>query len=216
MLDTIERTNTTPELPLDTAAKRALIETELRKDVGRSDREIARIVGCDHKTVGAARERFGIAAPLGNSPARPTPTEQRHMLIEGCKDFDRKYPPGPSEVRTAEEAVDNAIAKGVVNLAPEHEKMVDAAVDQCRGAILRDREERQAQAAAEDEANDEQTMIPRQREITIQFRDDTGHWVIKQKNWPDDDAEIWINEEHMTVFLDALCDRLGVGSVRGS
>jgi hypothetical protein len=58
----------TIELPLDTAAKRALIETELRKDAGRSDRKIADVVGhgiC-HKTVGAARERLGIASPLGN------------------------------------------------------------------------------------------------------------------------------------------------------
>jgi hypothetical protein len=106
-----------PERPLDVAAKRALIESELRKDAGRSDREIARVVGCDHKTVGTARERLGLAVPLGNSP--PTPTEQRQMLIEGCKDFDKKYPPGPSEVGSAAAAVDNAIAKGVVKLAPE-------------------------------------------------------------------------------------------------
>jgi hypothetical protein len=111
MSEVLEHTN---ELPLDTAAKRALIETELRKDAGRSDREIARIVGADHKTVGSWRAKLGIASPLGNSP--PTPTEQRHMLIEGCKDFDKRYPPGPSEVTTAEEAVDNAIAKGVVSL----------------------------------------------------------------------------------------------------
>ncbi len=64
MLDTIERTETTTELPLDTAAKQALIETELRKDAGRSDREIARLIGCDHKTVSAARERLGITSPL--------------------------------------------------------------------------------------------------------------------------------------------------------
>jgi hypothetical protein len=70
MLDTIERTDIT-ELPLDTAAKRALIETELRKDAGRSDREIARIIGCDHKTVGSARERLGIATPLASSISPP-------------------------------------------------------------------------------------------------------------------------------------------------
>jgi hypothetical protein len=57
---------------LDTAGKRALIDAELRKDAGRSDREIARIVGCDHKTVGSTRERLGIATPLGNSPGAPT------------------------------------------------------------------------------------------------------------------------------------------------
>jgi hypothetical protein len=105
----------TIETTLDTAAKRALIESELRKDPNRSDREIARIVGADHKTVGSRRAKLGIASPLGNSP--PTPTEQRHMLIEGAKDFNKLYPPGPSEIdATAEEAVDNAIAKSVVRL----------------------------------------------------------------------------------------------------
>jgi hypothetical protein len=61
------------ELPLDTAAKRALIEAELRRDAGRSDREIARVLGnkvC-HKTVGASRERLGIALPLAGSISPP-------------------------------------------------------------------------------------------------------------------------------------------------
>jgi len=57
--------------PLDTAAKRARVESELQKDAGRSDREIARIIGCDHKTVGAARERLGIAIPLAGSISPP-------------------------------------------------------------------------------------------------------------------------------------------------
>jgi hypothetical protein len=99
------------ELPLDTAAKRALIESELRKDSNRSNREIGRVCDVDHKTVSSRRRALGIAEPLGNSP--PTPTERRHMLIEGCKDFDRMHSP-----ETAEEAVDNAIAKRVVSLAP--------------------------------------------------------------------------------------------------
>ncbi len=46
-----------PQPNLDTAAKRALIETELRADPSRSDRKIAEAIGhgiC-HKTVGAAR-----------------------------------------------------------------------------------------------------------------------------------------------------------------
>lgn len=117
MLDTIDSTT---ELPLDTstAGKRERIEQELRANPQRSDREIARVVGCDHKTVGAARERMGIATPLGNSPQPPTPTERRHMLIAGAEDFNRLYPPGPSEPATAEEQVDEAIAKGVVTLAP--------------------------------------------------------------------------------------------------
>ena len=132
------------------------------------------------------------------------------MLIAGAEDLNKLYPPGPAEATTAEEQVDDAISKGVVNQA-----VVDAAVDQCRGHIDRIREERQAKAAEQDEANGEQTMVRPQSEITIQFRDDVGEWVIKQKNWPDDDGVIWINEEHMQVFLDALCDRLGIASVRG-
>jgi hypothetical protein len=109
-----------PQMKFDTAGKRALIENELRENPQRSDREIARVVGhgVDHKTVGAARERLGIATPLGNSPEAPTPTERRHMLIDGAEDFNKLYPPGPSEPTTAEEQVDEAIAKGVVNLAP--------------------------------------------------------------------------------------------------
>jgi hypothetical protein len=179
------------ELPLDTAAKRALIESELRKAAGRSDREIARVVGCDHKTVGSARERLGLAFPLGNSP--PTPTEHRRMLLEGCKDFDERYSPGPSEVRPAEEAVDNAIAEGKIRYAAAGTGIgdavtsrlditVQAAVDQAHGAVARMRTERQAEAVKEDEANGEQTMVRSQREITIQFDDTTGEWVIKQKS----------------------------------
>jgi hypothetical protein len=76
MLDTVEN-----ELPLDTAAKRALIESELRENPQRSDRAIAQAVGhgvC-HKTVGAARERLGIASPLGNSAA---PKTREQLLLE--------------------------------------------------------------------------------------------------------------------------------------
>ncbi|MCS3896126.1 hypothetical protein M2171_005259 [Bradyrhizobium japonicum USDA 38] len=69
---------------LDRAGKKAAIETELGKDSKRSDREIARVVGCDHKTVAAARER------MGNSP--PTPTQRRHMLISAAEDFSAKFP----------------------------------------------------------------------------------------------------------------------------
>jgi hypothetical protein len=53
---------------LDTTAKRALIETELRKDSSRSDREIARICGVDHKTVAKAR---GKTVPIASPPVSP-------------------------------------------------------------------------------------------------------------------------------------------------
>jgi hypothetical protein len=103
------------------------------------------------------------------------------MLIAGTEDFWRKNPPGPDEAQTAEEAVDEAIAKGVVTLSPEHAAMVQAAVDQANGAIARMRAERQDAATAEDEANGEECLVPPQRHVTILFRDDTGEWVLKQR-----------------------------------
>jgi hypothetical protein len=71
MLDLLNKTET--ENRLDTAAKRSLIEAELRKDAGRSDRAIADALnngdknGICHKTVAAHRKRLGIASPMGNS-----------------------------------------------------------------------------------------------------------------------------------------------------
>jgi hypothetical protein len=74
MLSTIEQQSEaregelfSPPAPNTTAAKRALIESELRKDADRSDREIAEIIRlshgkCDHKTVGAARARLVLEA----------------------------------------------------------------------------------------------------------------------------------------------------------
>jgi hypothetical protein len=96
MLDLLTKTETGTEI--DTATKRARIDAELRGDPKRSDREIARIVGCDHKTVGSARERLGIAIPLAtisppiSPPACPPPPgvvdepEENHFLPE-CEDL---------------------------------------------------------------------------------------------------------------------------------
>jgi len=86
---TLEAELTDARNVLGSTAKRELIETELRKDAGRSDREIARIVGCDHKTVGCARARLRLPSPLGNSGA-PIPTEFRSSVV--------KCPPPPSVV----------------------------------------------------------------------------------------------------------------------
>ena len=73
MLDTLERTieSAAAELPLDRSpAERA--EAALREDPKRSDRQIAKAIGVDHKTVGAARTRLGLAnSPVGNPAASP-------------------------------------------------------------------------------------------------------------------------------------------------
>jgi hypothetical protein len=73
---------------LDTAAKRALIEKELRNDASRADREIARVVGCDHKTVGKIRGKTPPSVPIASPPIaaavkpdREEP-EENHFLPE--------------------------------------------------------------------------------------------------------------------------------------
>lgn len=205
MLDLLNKAETGTKL--DTAGKRALIETELRADPSRSDREIARVVGngIDHKTVGAARERMGIASPLGNSPVpEDTPTNRRKMLIAGAEDFNSRFPPGPAEAETAEQQVDEAIAAGKISLSPE----VQGAVDQCHGAIMTMRAERQAKA---DQRGEECTLLPPRLETTIQHDEEQGRWIIRQRNWPDEDAEIWISDEDIHEFVDVLTDHLGYG-----
>jgi len=86
---------------LDTAAKRTLIEAELRKDPSRADREIARIVGCDHKTVGSARERLGIASPLGNSAGTKT---REQLLLETMPHIDPNSPAFKADLQKVEAA----------------------------------------------------------------------------------------------------------------
>jgi hypothetical protein len=99
MLDTVERTAAADgdelfsPLPasarLDTAAKRALIESELRKDGSRSDREIAEVIKaaahgtCDHKTVGTVRRK------IANSPAALFPI----LAAAAARDEKKKFNP---------------------------------------------------------------------------------------------------------------------------
>lgn len=69
----------------------------------------------------------------------PTPTEQRRMLINGVADFNRSFPPGPGEPQTAEEAVDEALAKGVVRLETQEALLdrYDAAEQDVAAALAR-------------------------------------------------------------------------------
>jgi hypothetical protein len=112
MLDLLNKSEVKTENAITTAAKRERIETELRADASRSDRKIAETIGCDHKTVGAARARLGNSI----SPADPSSTQMRKMLIAGVEDFDSKFPQDTTE--TAEELVDRAIAEGQVSTKP--------------------------------------------------------------------------------------------------
>lgn len=204
---------------LSNAAKRDLITAELRKDASRSDREIARAVGhgiC-HKTVAAARSEI--------SP-EPTATERRAMLIAGAEDFNSRYPSGPSELPTAEEQVDEAIATGggdemvkvdfahgSVLMPRDHAKAVQSAMDQCAGIQLRERKARLAEADAEGEKNEERTILHRREEVTIQHDNENDSWILRQRRWPDEDAVIVLSDADIHEFVDVLTDHLGYGRV---
>lgn len=75
MLDTVTKLQTD-----NSAHKRERIESELLADARRSDREIGRIVGVDHKTVGAVRRSIADRLTLPNSP--PTSPSRVEALIK--------------------------------------------------------------------------------------------------------------------------------------
>lgn len=102
---------TARDAPLFTsnADKRAAIAAEIQKNPDRSAREIARALNVDHKTVAVVRSK--IEKP-------PTTTERRAMLINGAADFMARHPE-QHDGKTAEEAVDDAVAAGKISLAPD-------------------------------------------------------------------------------------------------
>src|ERR1700694_3737906 len=84
MLDTIQSTIEKPaaELPLvELPTKRELIEDALRTDPQKSDRAIAKSLGVDHKTVGAARARLGVNSPAGKPPASQSVTNRNGVTL---------------------------------------------------------------------------------------------------------------------------------------
>ena len=86
MLDLLSRP--VLEIKTDTPSKRELIERELLENPERSNREIARIVGCDHKTVGAARERLGEALALVASPPISPSASTEELLRRASPHID--------------------------------------------------------------------------------------------------------------------------------
>jgi hypothetical protein len=144
-----------PTETLTRAEKRDAIDAALLADPHRSDRDIARTLDCDHKTVSARRKEIVIPQSGGNiSP------------------LDRKISP-------AEPA----------SLDPPHD------------------------GTQFDWANpgEDATVFPEQRKTAIYFNPD-NELVIRQQNWPEDDSCIYIAEHMQQMFLDKLCDAMGIGS----
>jgi ParB-like chromosome segregation protein Spo0J len=67
---------------LSQSDKRALIAAEIEHDESRSDRQIARIVGVDHKTVGAVRRALRGESPHVAEPLSPAELADLQRLTE--------------------------------------------------------------------------------------------------------------------------------------
>ncbi|WP_156944316.1 hypothetical protein [Bradyrhizobium sp. Ec3.3] len=127
--------------------------------------------------------------------AEPTPTERRNMLIAAAEDFNRLHPPGPSEPQTAEEQVDEAIAAGIVSLAPQRAH---------------------SSASPEEESDDfdwdnpdEESIVLRDQRATAAYRNKGGELIIRQRaGWNDEhDAFIFVSPENEIAFLENLAKR---------
>src|SRR5262249_12232269 len=158
----------------------------LQADPSRTDSSIARDAKCDHKTV-AARRREIQNSQTGNSNSQPTETDGK----------------------TAEEQVDVVLPKGTVALPPDIAKVVQQATDQANGQIMRERKARNEAADDVGEENNERTLLAPRHEVTIQHDEKNARWIIKQRNWPDEDDEIWIDDEDIHEFVDRLTTHLG-------
>jgi hypothetical protein len=56
-------------------------------------------------------------------------------------------------------------------------------------------------------------LCAKQNQIEISF-DEQGNAELRQTCWPDEDQVITIQRDNVETFLDALCDALGIPSVR--
>jgi hypothetical protein len=145
-----------------------------------------------------APEKQAVDTADGEDTKPPTPTEFRQMLVRGTEDFLTKFPPA-----TAEEIVDDALAKGFVK--PPSSVVADG--PRSEPSDLDDSDEFSW-------ARDNAVIVREQRATAIYFNPE-GELVIRQQaTWDrEEDAFIFISKPFQEAFLDRLCDVLGVPSV---
>ena len=142
---------------LETKSER--VELELRSDPSRSDREIGRICGVDHKTVAARRAKIPQSGEMGNL----------NSAVGSLFDPENSPPDSPNDP------------------APKRRAPISA--------------------ANADDPNPH--VLAGQQEIEIYLNEDGG-LVLKQANWPDEDSFIIVAAPYKGIFLDKVCDVLGV------
>jgi hypothetical protein len=57
-------------------------------------------------------------------------------------------------------------------------------------------------------------LLPSQGEITIGWNED-GDMILRQSDWPNDDAIIVIARDYLDLFIDRLTDAMGIPSTKG-
>jgi len=166
---------------LETKSER--IDLELKADPTRSDREIGRICGVSHHTVGRRRAELGLVGNLVGENAQPGSL----FAQEYCPPL-QDCPPGPENCPE-----DSPAGKTVAENSATDE------TDPKRRAPI--------SAANADDPNPH--VLAGQQEIEIYLNEDGG-LVLKQANWPDEDSFIIVAAPYKGIFLDKVCDVLGV------
>ncbi len=119
--------------------------------------------------------------------------------------------PPPEDSDAARQLADQMAA-----LPDDQRKIVQGAIDQCRGAILRMQEEREAQTPPPefDWSDSENVVLHDQPETAVYFNP-KGALVIRQRaDWNEEnDPFVYICPNNIAEFIDKLCDVVGIPSV---
>jgi hypothetical protein len=57
-------------------------------------------------------------------------------------------------------------------------------------------------------------LLPAQGEIKIGWNED-GDMILRQSDWPNEDAVIVIARDYLWTFIDRLTDAMGIPSTKG-
>lgn len=121
------------------------------------------------------------AAAADDDMPAPTPSERRQMFIEGAKEFDRRFP-HPS----AEEQVDQALAKGVISLAIDERPQCE----QCEDF---------------DWVKDDSIVLREQRSVALYLNRARGLVLRSERAWDEEaDGFVVIQREHIERFINQV------------
>jgi hypothetical protein len=152
------------------------IELELRADPSRSDREIGRICGVSHHTVGRRRTELGLVGNFGGENAKLGSL----FAQENCPPL-QDCPPGPEN-------------------CPEN---CPAGKSEAENSTPPDQED----------SPPETVLLEAQGKITIGWNNEGG-LILRQSDWPNEDAVIVIARDYLWTFIDRLTDQMGIPSTK--